>query len=57
MDLSPYTETQLLGFAKDILAKPGVLTTNDVLELEAIGAEFERRGSTCYPRQPQTLLT
>lgn len=41
--LETYTETELLTFVHDILAKPQELTDNDRAELEEIDSEFIRR--------------
>jgi hypothetical protein len=38
-----YSETELLTLAKDILAKPGAMSEQDVRELDEIGREFARR--------------
>jgi hypothetical protein len=43
-----YSETELLTLAKDILAKPGAMTEQDVRELDEIGREFRERENKCH---------
>lgn len=41
--MSDYSETELLELAKDILAKPGAMSKQDVLELDEIGRQINER--------------
>ena len=45
--MSDYSETELLELARDILAKPGDMSEQDVRELDQIGNELKRLETKC----------